>query len=123
MKRYFIVEEFFGIRVYDSKLKKEYYYDKHISESIKEMLDGDYHAINNVKKNALSAPLKISMNLTKKCNLRCKQCFSDSGKIVCSELDTKDMYKLFDDMNKYGTFYICLGGGEPFTRKDRLFVD
>ena len=21
-------------------------------------------------------------------------------------------------MNKYGTFYICLGGGEPFTRKD-----
>ncbi len=45
------------------------------------------------------------MNITKKCNLRCVQCFSD-------------IYKLFDDMNKYGTFYICIGGGEPFTRKD-----
>ncbi len=32
MKRYFIVEEYFGIRVYDSKLKKEYYFDKNLEK-------------------------------------------------------------------------------------------
>ena len=82
------------------------------------MLEGQYILINNPQENVLSAPLKISMNLTKKCNLRCIQCFSDSGNIKEKELTTQEMYKLFDDMQKYGTFYICLGGGEPFTRKD-----
>ena len=94
MNRYFIVEEFFGIRVYDSKLKKEYYYDTKTGDSIKKMLDGDYTLISNIKENALSAPLKISMNITKKCNLRCKQCFSDSGKILCPELTTKDFFQI-----------------------------
>lgn len=123
MKRYFLVEEFFGIRVYDSKLKKEYYYDFNTSENIKNMLQGEYTLIKQRKQNnCFSAPLKISMNLTKKCNLRCKQCFSNSGDIADEELTTKDMFKLFDDMNKYGTFYICLGGGEPFTRKDLFSI-
>lgn len=118
MKRYFIVQEYFGIRVYDSKEKKEYYYDKEIENQIKDMLNDEYNYINQPKKSQISAPLKISMNLTKKCNLRCAQCFSNSGVIKEKELTTKNIYKLFDDMNKNGTFYICLGGGEPFTRDD-----
>lgn len=68
MKRYFIVEEYFGIRVYDSKMKKEFYYDKNTAGQIKRMLDGEYKLINKSKENSISAPLKISMNLTKKCN-------------------------------------------------------
>ncbi len=118
MKRYFIVNEYFGSRVYDSKNKKEYYYDKQASEQIKKMLDGEYKLIDQPRENQISAPLKISMNLTKKCNLRCIQCFSSSGELQAPELTTKDIYKLFDDMQKNGTFYICLGGGEPFTRED-----
>ncbi len=122
MKRYFIVNEYFGIRVYDSKTKKESYFNSKESEKIKSLLSGDYNEINNKRENQLSAPLKISMNLTKKCNLRCKQCFSDSGEILQPELTTEEMYKLFDDMNKYGTFFICLGGGEPLTRPDLLNI-
>lgn len=122
MKRYFIVNEYFGIRVYDSKRKKEMYFNTKESKKIKELLNGDYNEIDNKKENQISAPLKISMNLTKKCNLRCKQCFSDSGEILAQELTTEDMYKLFDDMNKYGTFFICLGGGEPLTRPDLLDI-
>lgn len=118
MKRYFIVNEFFGIRVYDSKLKKEYYYEHSVSEQIKKMLEGDYNLINQPRHQEFSAPLKISMNLTKKCNLRCIQCFSDSGDLKEKELSTQEIYNLFDDMQKNGTFYICLGGGEPFTRPD-----
>lgn len=118
MKRYFIVEEYFGIRVYDSKMKKEFYYDKNTAVQIKRMLDGEYKLISKSKENSISAPLKISMNLTKKCNLRCIQCFSDSGNLKDKELTTKDMYNLFDSMVENGTFFICLGGGEPFTRTD-----
>ena len=122
MKRYFIVKEYFGIRVYDSKTKKEFYYNQDESENIIGMLEGEYNLINKPRKNEISAPLKISINITKKCNLRCIQCFSNSGVIKEKELTTKDFYKLFDDMNKYGTFYICLGGGEPFTRPDILDI-
>ena len=118
MKRYFIVEEYFGIRVYDSKKMKEYYYNGKIQDQIKEMLEGQYNLISNKKKNSISAPLKISMNITKRCNLRCIQCFSDSGELREPELTTKDIYNLFDAMRKNGTFYICIGGGEPFTRPD-----
>ena len=41
----------------------------------------DFIEINHKKENQLSSPLRISMNATKKCNLRCKQCFTESGKI------------------------------------------
>lgn len=122
MKRYFVVNEYFGLRVYDSKEKKEYYFDSKDSKKIKDLLCGEYNEIDNKKENQFSAPLKISMNLTKRCNLRCKQCFSDSGEIKAQELTTKEMFKLFDDMNKYGTFFICLGGGEPLTRPDLLEI-
>ena len=118
MKRYYIIKEYFGIRVYDSKQKKEFYFLEKDTNQIKNLLQGNYYFIDNCKENEFSAPLKISMNLTKKCNLRCKQCFSDSGVIRDKELTTAELYKLFDDMNKYGTFFICLGGGEPFTRDD-----
>ena len=118
MNRYFLVEEFFGIRVYDSELKKEYYFDSINGDRIKNLLQNEYNYINNKMEHAMSAPLKISMNITKKCNLRCKQCFSSSGVIQNVELTTDDLKKLFDDMNKYGTFFICIGGGEPFTRPD-----
>lgn len=118
MKRYTIVNEYFGIRVYDSKNKKEYYYDREIKDKIKNMLDGEYRLIDHPRKNEISAPLKISMNLTKKCNLKCIQCFSDSGELKEKELTTEEIYKIFDNMYENGTFYICLGGGEPFTRKD-----
>ncbi len=122
MKRYFIVNEFFGSRVYDSVEKVEKYYNKAETKKIKKELEYNYTEINNGTSEGLSAPLKISMNLTKRCNLRCKQCFSDSGEIQDKELTTEEMFALFDSMHKSGTFFICLGGGEPFTRTDLLKI-
>lgn len=122
MKRYFIVDEYFGSRVYDSKDKKEEYYDIKETEKIKEKLYGDYIEINHKKENKLSSPLKISMNITKKCNLRCKQCFTESGIKMENELNTNEIFSLFDQMREIGTFFICLGGGEPLTRTDLLDI-
>lgn len=122
MKRYFIVDEYFGSRVYDSKNKTEEYYDNKETEEIKGKLLGDFIEINHKKENQLSSPLKISMNTTKKCNLRCKQCFTESGINMEDELNTKEIFNLFDQMREIGTFFICLGGGEPLTRPDLLDI-
>ncbi len=122
MKRFFLVNEYFGSRVYDSLEKKEKFYNHEDTKIIKETIKGNYTEINNIIQNNLSAPLKISMNITKSCNLRCKQCFSNSGEIKEKELTTEDMFNLFDNMKKYGTFFICLGGGEPLIRPDLLEI-
>ena len=123
MKRYIIVKEFFGVRVYDSVCKVEQYFDNSNSEKICKLLNGNASYINNCRRDGnLSAPLKISMNITKKCNLRCEQCFSESGEIGGNELSTLELYKLFDDMREFGTFFICIGGGEPLMRDDILDI-
>ena len=123
MKRYVVVKEFFGVRVYDSMKKTECYYDQANGKEVVQSLGNDFDLIDNCRDdNRLSAPLKISMNITKKCNLRCKQCFSESGEKIAEELSTKDVCKLFDDMRKCGTFFICIGGGEPLMREDLNYL-
>lgn len=122
MKRYFIVYEFFGSRIYDSIEKTEKYYNLEETLEMKRNLENNFVEINNSNGKSLSAPLKISMNITKSCNLRCKQCFSNSGEILAEELSTNEVYDLFDSMHKNGTFFICIGGGEPFMRKDILEI-
>lgn len=47
MKRYFIVDEYFGSRVYDSKNKTEEYYDIKETEEIKRKLLGNFIEINH----------------------------------------------------------------------------
>lgn len=120
MNRYFIISEFFGFRLYDSVMKNEQYFPHEAAEEIKERIKNNYTIIDHDASSHLSAPLKISMNITKKCNLRCKQCFSDSGIMVENELTTEEVCSLFDIMREYGTFFICIGGGEPLMREDLL---
>ena len=38
------------------------------------------------------------------------------------ELSTKQILNFFDQMRELGTFFICLGGGEPLTRSDLLDI-
>ena len=93
MKRYIVCEEYFGGRVYDSVKMTEKYFDKQNYNKIVELLEDDYEVINHKWfDDTFSAPLKISMNITKKCNLRCKQCFSDSGEMKQKELTLEDVW-------------------------------
>jgi AdoMet-dependent heme synthase len=119
MNRYFIVNEFFGLRLYDSVEKSETYFSHEMANEVKEKLNGNYIEINHTNSH-LSVPLKISMNITKNCNLRCEQCFSDSGIMDEDELTTEEVCSLFDTMREHGTFFICIGGGEPLMREDLL---
>ncbi len=63
-------------------------------------------------------PTRISLNITKKCNLKCRHCFSYSEEDKEKELTTEELYSLIDQMEEMGCNYIAIGGGEPLMRED-----
>jgi len=141
----FFQEEFFGSRIYNTQSQKEYFFDKDSTTIIKKIFSGNYandSIINEIKtdlikkglltsdivhiknKNTygLKAPLRVSLNITRKCNLKCKHCFSDSGVPDSNELTTKELFNLVNQMREAGTFSLAIGGGEPLLRDDLFQV-
>ena len=141
----FFHEEFFGSRIYNTKNQEEYFFDKDSTAIIKKILCGNYQdnpIINKIKNNlikkglltsdivyienknsdGLSAPLRVSLNITRKCNLKCQHCFSDSGNSDPNELTTQELFSLINQMKNAGTFFLALGGGEPLARDDLFKV-
>ncbi|MGT9147114.1 radical SAM protein [Enterococcus devriesei] len=62
----------------------------------------------------------VSLDITYKCNLRCKHCFNSSGEFLGGELNDSQILKIIDEISKYQVESICLCGGEPFYRFDLL---
>jgi len=67
---------------------------------------------------SLTAPARIYFELTRKCNLRCKTCFNESGSALNKELSTEEIFNILAQLNELGTFEIRFTGGEPTYRKD-----
>lgn len=68
----------------------------------------------------LRVPLSGSLDLTHRCNLRCVHCYiSDhSGDMLVTEMDTKKILSLLDEMCDAGCLYLLITGGEPLLRED-----
>lgn len=67
----------------------------------------------------LKFPLMVYLELTKKCNLRCKFCdIWKKNPNTKEELSITELKALFDEAKAKKTQLITLGGGEPFLRKD-----
>lgn len=61
----------------------------------------------------------VVLNLTRRCNLRCIHCYSDSdGNRAPAELSTDEVVALLDDLANYGVKFVLFSGGEPLTRSD-----
>jgi len=71
-----------------------------------------------IKKPNLKFPTRVSINITRKCNLKCKHCLSDSGKKDEDELKTVEILDLIDQLKKNGKPTLAIGGGEPLLRRD-----
>jgi MoaA/NifB/PqqE/SkfB family radical SAM enzyme len=68
-------------------------------------------------------PFLASYAITKKCNLRCKHCYSDATKDrAADELSTFEAKRLVDDLSELGVRLLILDGGEPLCRDDLLEV-
>ncbi|MGV8119525.1 MAG: radical SAM/SPASM domain-containing protein [Candidatus Xenobiia bacterium LiM19] len=68
----------------------------------------------------LSSPLRVYMDFTSGCNLRCLHCVSSSERVQKDELTTDAMKEIFISMRNAGVFELNIGGGEPLYRKDAL---
>ena len=66
----------------------------------------------NILNEVYAYPYSCYLNLTSKCNLRCKHCFGDYSKENYNELNLEDWKKVIDDLIKCKIFYVVLSGGE-----------
>lgn len=64
------------------------------------------------------APVVI-WNLIRRCNLKCKHCYSISGDVdFPGELSTEEVFAVMDDLKASGVSVLILSGGEPLLRPD-----
>lgn len=67
----------------------------------------------------LRAPISILLELTRRCNLKCLHCFSNSSSQArMRELTTDEWLRFIDRLAEMGVFLIFFGGGEPLSRND-----
>ncbi|MGI9353203.1 MAG: heme d1 biosynthesis radical SAM protein NirJ [Rhizobiaceae bacterium] len=65
-----------------------------------------------------SGPVVI-WNLIRRCNLKCKHCYSISGDVdFPGELNTDQVFEVMDDLKSFGVPVLILSGGEPLLRPD-----
>lgn len=65
----------------------------------------------------LSAPTKVCLSVTSKCNLDCRHCLAKSGESG-EDLSTRDLFRIIEELAAEKVFFVSLFGGEPFTRED-----
>jgi radical SAM protein with 4Fe4S-binding SPASM domain len=63
-------------------------------------------------------PLYGMLELTGQCNLHCRHCFITDEERKAPGLKTGQYIKLLEQMQKSGTFFVLLSGGEIFLRPD-----
>lgn len=64
---------------------------------------------------AVSSPVRIQVEMTRRCNLRCRHCMLGCSPEGGGELAFADFEKLLPEFRKAGVFHVNLTGGEFFT--------
>jgi 12,18-didecarboxysiroheme deacetylase len=61
----------------------------------------------------------VVWNCTRRCNLRCRHCYSRSAdRPYKAELTTDEGFALLEDLARFGVPVVLFSGGEPLTRPD-----
>ncbi|MDP8261678.1 MAG: radical SAM protein [Candidatus Ancaeobacter aquaticus] len=72
----------------------------------------------------LSAPKKVSLEITNLCNLNCKHCNVADTKNAPGDLTTEEWKNFIDECARLKVFRFIMSGGEPFMRPDiRELID
>jgi len=69
----------------------------------------------------LSAPIKVSYDVTHRCNLQCQHCRILNSTIAPEELSIVKVKQFVDELSAMKVFVLGISGGEPFIRSD--FID
>jgi SynChlorMet cassette radical SAM/SPASM protein ScmE len=67
----------------------------------------------------MNTPRSVDIDITNRCNLRCKYCYHFSGPgDVAEDLPKEEWLQFFEELNRCAVMNVTLAGGEPFFRKD-----
>ncbi len=64
----------------------------------------------------------LALEITKKCNLRCRHCYLAAGKAAAKELSNEEIKTLINATKEEGGVSVAIGGGEPLLRNDCLDI-
>ena len=67
---------------------------------------------------ARPAPVRVAVDVTRRCNLACCHCRHGDGAPAGSELTFDEIVGVVDDLSRMGVFRLVLSGGEPLLRED-----
>jgi len=70
----------------------------------------------------LSAPVNVTWEITRRCNLSCIHCLSESGQDKQNELTFNQCIHIIHQLSCHQVFQVNFGGGEPFIRRDFLSI-
>lgn len=71
----------------------------------------------------VAPPFLVSYAITRKCNLKCKHCYSDAKDSASpDELTLDEAKKLIDDLASWNIKLLIFDGGEPVCREDFLSI-
>ena len=67
----------------------------------------------------MHTPRSVDMEITSRCNLRCRYCyFFDNPHVSYEDLSTEEWLQFIDELGQCSVMDVCLVGGEPFIRDD-----
>lgn len=108
--------------VYDNDIEEIQYM---VNNFIKEAKNKDYiNYVDKKEKNKINVagsyetiyPFFVSFEITKKCPLKCKHCFNESGLKKQDELTSKQIIEILYKLKRIGVQKIMLTGGEPLSK-------
>lgn len=126
-ERFVLRDELFGGTIFDRKtLSYEYLEANHLPphegiviNGVKvecfEHWRGD---LDSVPRDFLYAPIRVYVETTHACNLRCRHCFNASGVKNSDEMPTDEMFKALEGMRGDNIFDVRFSGGEFTMRSD-----
>lgn len=70
----------------------------------------------------LCAPLRVHLQVTNECQLKCRHCSQLTREPLEGELTLTEIYSFIDQLSAIGTQELSIGGGEPFLRDDLVNI-
>lgn len=70
----------------------------------------------------LSAPERVTLNITNRCNLACRYCAVSSTRNSPGELSLEEWRAVIEELARIKVFQVLISGGEPFMRTDFLDI-
>jgi radical SAM protein with 4Fe4S-binding SPASM domain len=83
-----------------------------------EKTNGKYVENKSLGRMTLSFPKIVYFEITNRCNLACKHCYSRSSPLEKDVLDKDTIKRFIDECAAHGLEFLSIGGGEPLLRAD-----